>query len=194
MISPGAFSAIAVSGASEHRGLRFRAASFALPGGVLVHEGHDWQSGQPLDRPVGIAVPRLVGEQLVVDGVFASTATGAWNKVRHGINVAVSIVSEGDADLDWSLAPGGGIEAAGWVLVAVDLVHAGEDPGAGIMSWRSDLNPAEAAVQQHLDRFLGDESAPLGVDLLDGVRRAGVAALEPLRSLVEPVLAAKVTA
>ena len=192
---PGAFSAVAVSGAFVHRGLRFRAASFVLPPAVLVHEGHDWQEGCPLDQPVAVGVPRVDGDQLVVDAVFASSARAAWNKIVHRINVAVSIVAEGDPDLSFTLAPGGrGVEAAGWVLVAVDLVGAGEDPGARITSWWSELSPAEAEVQRRLDRFLGDPRSPLGVDLLDRAREVGVAGMERLRPVVEPLLTARVPA
>ncbi len=155
---------------------------------MLVHDSHAWQAGQPLDPPIGVPVPRFDGDRVLIDAVLASTATCAWNKTLHQGAPAVSIVAEGD-DLNFGLAPGGGMEGAGWALIAVDIVHAGDDESAVMFAWRSELTEAEAEVQRRLDGFLGDPCSPLAVDLLDRSRTVGVAALGPLRSLVEPLLA-----
>ncbi len=42
---------------------------------VLVHEGHPWQRGRPLDPPIGVAMPRLDGDRVLIDAVLTSTAT-----------------------------------------------------------------------------------------------------------------------
>ncbi len=202
MIAPGAFAGIAVSGGCYEDGLWVPAEAYIpLPPALLVHWSHDWCGDDPDQRPVGIAVPELVGPEVRVRGVFASTAWHPWNMVIRGLHDRLSIVTD-PARVDHSpitagnftSAPGGGIVAAAWPLVAVDFVPMGADEGAGVTEVYPELTDAEREVQARLNAYLADPRPRLGIEYLAEVCDVGVAALEPLRALVKPMLVVEVTA
>jgi hypothetical protein len=123
-----------------------------------------------------------------VHAVLASTAQPAWNKLRAGVVDRLSVVPTGDPD-DWNLRRrGGGLQWAGSALVSVDLVRRGADPNALVVAAWSDLTPAELEVQRRIDEWLADPLSPWPLEFLERAVTAGVAAMNPLAELVEPLL------
>jgi len=196
VIRPGAFDGVAVSGPCLEDDLPVTADTYELPAGLLVHWSHGWCDANPDLRPVAVAVPTRVGQEIRIHGVFASSALHPWNAITHGVHDRLSIVND-TARIDYSPVaagnftslPGGGIVAAGWPLVAVDFVDVPADEGAGVTEVYPELTDAEREVQQRLDRYLADPGARLAIEYLALACDEGVDALAPLRALVEPMLA-----
>lgn len=180
---PGAFSAVAcVTDRYDHELGMFVEphALRPLPRAVLVHLRHDLTS-----RAVAVGVPTFADGAISVDAVFSSTARDTWARVASGEVRSVSIFAR--ANEFFRGAEGRLVQGT---LVSVDLVPAGADEKAHLtrLVAGADLTPAQREVQARFDRYLADPASPLGVDLFARAARRGNGALEPLRSVVAPLL------
>ncbi len=134
---------------------------------------------------MAVGIPRMHQGAVEVDAVFSSSPGDAWTLLRKGRLPAVSIYAaplEFHRGIDGRLVNG--------VLVSVDLVRSGADKAAKItgVADGADLTPAQRQVQRNFDDYLWDPKSPLGANLFDRAESHGPDAMEPLRSVVAPLL------
>ena len=181
----GAFTAVAASGRTwrdDHTVITPR--RLELPSAVLVHAGHSWMTDHDA-AAVGVAVPVLAGERIVVEVVLATRAAGVSPLLRSGAVPAVSIVAD-RCQWETDTVHTGRLNLSRGVLVAVDLADVPMDFHAQIerVTYVDELSEGQRRTRAALDAYLAD-GGPGQVDFYAALEERGVAAFDPLAPVVE---------